>query len=281
LTSPATAPLPFKPPAPAVLLLRRIMALALRHIYLHLGSWPRIVEMMYWPLVNLSGWGFTSLYLTKKFANAEALGSTMIAGVVLVEFFLRPSVTALMMFMEELWSRNLGHLFASPIQVCEYALGLITVALLRTALALIPFFIVAYYLFGFSPLSLGWPMLTFASLLLLNGCIYGLMIVTVILRYGLAAEWLAWMATWLLIPFFAPYYPLSILPYGFQVVAHALPPTYVLESMKSLIGEGELHPENLVTALGLTVVYGFIAAFVFWRAYQSARRRGGLLQSGE
>ena len=261
--------------------MRRIWALALRHIYLHLGSWPRIVEMMYWPLVNLASWGFMSLYLTKRFTHIEALGSAIVAGVVLTEVFIRPSMMALMLFMEELWSRNLGHLFASPLRMWEYAVGLMAITIVRASIALIPMFVLAYYLFGFSLFSLGWSLTAFIPLLALNGCLYGLMVISILLRYGLAAEWLAWVATWLLVPFFAPYFPVSILPAGFQIISRALPPTYVFESMKSLISEGELHPEKLLIALGLTVLYGFIAACVFWRAYQSARRRGGLLQSGE
>jgi ABC-2 type transport system permease protein len=263
------------------LFLRRILALALRHIYLHLGSWPRVVEMIYWPMVNLASWGFVSLYLMKKFANSEVLGSALVAGVVLTEIFLRPSITALMLFLEEVWSRNLGHLFASPIRMWEYAFGLLVIALFRSCIALVPVFILAHYMFGFSLFSLGWPLAAFLPLLAINGCLYGLLIVAMLLRYGLAAEWLAWMATWLLIPFFAPYYPVSILPSGLQMLSHALPPTYVFESMKSLISGGGLHAENLLIASALTALYGLIVAFVFWRAYQSARRRGGLLQSGE
>jgi len=263
------------------LLPRRLYALLLRHVYLHLGSWPRIVEMMYWPLVNLASWGFVSLYVTKKFAHVETLGSTFVAGVVMTEMFIRPTSTMLMLFIEEMWSRNLGHLFASPIRMREYALGLMGITLLRSAIALTPAIIIAKYLFGFSLLGLGWPMAGFIGILAIDGCLFGLCIVALLLRFGMASEWLAWMATWLLIPFFAPYYPVSVLPEVFQYVSYALPPTYVFESMKSLINDGTLQAENLLIALGLTMLYTALAATLLHRAYQSARQRGGLLQAGE
>ena len=107
------------------------------------------------------------------------------------------------------------------------------------------------------------------------------MIISILLRFGLAAEWVAWMATWLLVPFFAPYFPVSVLPQGFQIISRALPPTYVFESMKGLISEGDLKPENLLIALALTIFYAILAALIFWRAYRNACRRGGLLQTGE
>jgi ABC-2 type transport system permease protein len=163
LTSPAIAPLRPERPAPATLLLRRIWALALRHIYLHMGSWPRLVEMMYWPLVNMAMWGFASLYLTRKLGHIEAVGSALVAGVVLTEIFLRPSITALMLFLEEVWSRNLGHLFASPIRMQEYTAGILGIAVLRTSIALIPVFLLTKYMFGFSLFSLGWPLAAFVA----------------------------------------------------------------------------------------------------------------------
>ena len=237
--------------------------------------------MMYWPLVNIASWGFTSLYLTQRFTHVEVLGISIIGAVVLMEFFMRPTMMALTLFMEELWSRNLGHLFASPLHVGEYALGLVVVTLTRASIAMIPMLLVAKFVFGFSIFSLGWAAAIFVPLMALNGCVYGIMIVALILRLGLSAEWLAWMATWLLAPLFAPYFPVSVLPHGLQLISHSLAPTYILISMKSLMNGDGLQPENLVIALGLTVLYGVAAAFMFWRAYLSARRRGGLLQTSE
>ncbi len=59
------------------------------------------------------------------------------------------------------------------------------------------------------------------------------MIVTaMILRFGLAAENLAWFIVFLLAPVSAVYYPVSILPGWLQVVAHLLPSSYVFEGMR-------------------------------------------------
>jgi ABC-2 type transport system permease protein len=273
--------MPIERQSSIILLLRRIWAIPLRHIYLHMGSWPRIVEMMYWPLVNMASWGFTSVYLTKAIGHVEIVGSTLIAAVVLMEFFMRPTMMVLTLFMEELWSRNLGHLFASPLRVSEYMAGLVITTLVRTSIALTPLLLIAHYVFGFSLFSLGWAAAIYVPLLALNGCICGSLIIALLLRLGLAAEWLAWMATMMLAPFFAPYYPVEILPQGFQLIARVLPPTYVFESMKSQMATGDVQPKKLLIAFGLTVIYALIAAFVFRAAYRSAKRRGGLLQSGE
>jgi len=277
LTSPAIA----QPESAFFLFLRRIWGLMLRHYYLHSGSWPRLIEMLYWPIINMATWGFTSSYLVQKFTDTAIISSTLVASVILVEVLVRVCTNILMLFLEEIWSRNLGHLFASPIKFGEYVCGITVVCFVRTTVAMIPAILLAKFLFGFSLVSLGWPGAAYIGLLVFNGCWYGLLIISLLFRYGLAAEWMAWMGTWLLIPIIAPYYPVSVLPYGLQLAAHALPATYVFESLKSQITQHEILSGNLLIALGLNIVYFIGASLVLWMAYRGAQKRGGLLQVGE
>ena len=56
--------------------MRRIGAMARRYGYLLLGSVPRMIELMYWPFVQMLLWGFLQTYLaasTSMFANAAGL----------------------------------------------------------------------------------------------------------------------------------------------------------------------------------------------------------------
>jgi ABC-2 type transport system permease protein len=172
-------------------------------------------------------------------------------------------------------------LFASPLRIRDYISGIIGISFARTSIAVIPAFVLTYFLFGFSILSLGWPLVFYLFLLFLNAWWYGLLVIAMILRFGLAAEWLGWMSLWLMAPFIAPYYPVSILPAGFQVISWSLPATYVFESMKSLTMQGDLKPDYLVIALGLNIFYFIIAGIIVARAFQGACIRGGLLQMGE
>jgi ABC-2 type transport system permease protein len=40
---------------------RRIAALVLRHWYVIKSSWPRVFDLMYWPMVQMLMWGFLQL----------------------------------------------------------------------------------------------------------------------------------------------------------------------------------------------------------------------------
>jgi len=226
-------------------------------------------------------YGFISFYITRKLGGAAVEANAFFGGILLYEIMVRGTLAMLVMFMEELWSRNLGHLFASPLRLRDYVGGIIIISFIRTSIAVTPAFILTYFLFGFSILSLGWPLLLYVFLLFMNAWWYGLLVIALILRFGLAAEWLGWMSLWLMSPFVAPYYPVSILPLGFQVVSWSLPATYIFESMKSLTLQGDLRLDYLLTAFGLNAFYFVIAGFIISRAFQGARRRGGLLQMGE
>ena len=68
---------------------RRISALVLRYLYLLIGSWPRMLEFIYWPMFQLVLWGFiTKHLLTNSSWVAEASG-VLIAAVLLWDILFR------------------------------------------------------------------------------------------------------------------------------------------------------------------------------------------------
>ncbi|MGE3623282.1 MAG: ABC transporter permease [Bdellovibrionales bacterium] len=280
MISPATAPLPERG-TPAALFMRRLLAIAQRHVFLYMGSWPRFIETLFWPMLNMLMLGFVSLYLLRQYSNATLIASVFVAGAILNEVLLRTTMGMMVMFLEEIWSRNLGHLFSSPLGLPDFMAAMMGFTFVKSLVSVAPAVIVAMYLFDFSLFGLGWPALVYSILLIMSGWWSGLLVISLLLRFGIAAEWMAWMSSWLVVPLIAPYYPVEILPVWLQPVSWALPATYVFESMKSLIGQGELRGNYLLWAFLLNILYFAGASLVFCRAYHGARRRGGLLQVGE
>ena len=62
---------------------RRIGALVLRHLYLLRGSWPRVLELVYWPTVQMTLWGFVSLFLSNISSLAAQAAGVLISAVLL------------------------------------------------------------------------------------------------------------------------------------------------------------------------------------------------------
>ena len=61
----------------------RIHALLLRYLYVLRSSWPRIIEISYWPTMQLIIWGFVSLHFGA--AQPEITASGILISVVFVK----------------------------------------------------------------------------------------------------------------------------------------------------------------------------------------------------
>ena len=46
--------------------LRRIWGLMYRHLALYRRSWPRLLELTYWPTLQMCIWGFTSSFIASR-----------------------------------------------------------------------------------------------------------------------------------------------------------------------------------------------------------------------
>ncbi len=69
--------------------LRRIGAMMLRHYYVLRGSWPRLIELAYWPTMQMIIWGFMTQFLaTNSSWVAQAFG-VLLAGVLLWDTLFR------------------------------------------------------------------------------------------------------------------------------------------------------------------------------------------------
>ena len=93
---------------------RRIGALVLRHMYLLRRSWPRLLELVYWPTVQMILWGLVTLFLATNSAWVAQASGVLLAGVILWDVLFRGQIGLSLVFLEEMWSRNLGHL--SPVR---------------------------------------------------------------------------------------------------------------------------------------------------------------------
>ena len=110
----------------------RIFALMLRHYYLYRGSWPRIIELAYWPLMQIFLWGFISQFFQQHSTLIAQAGGLLLAGVMLWDVMFRGQLGVSVSFLEELWARNLGQMFVSPLRPVELAAALMCVSLVRT-----------------------------------------------------------------------------------------------------------------------------------------------------
>ncbi|MCH7710389.1 MAG: ABC transporter permease [Proteobacteria bacterium] len=255
--------------------------MVLRYVYLLRGSWPRILELAYWPTVQMILWGFISqFFLTHSSWVAQAAG-VLIAAVLLWDVLFRGQLGVSIPFLEEMWSRNLANLFISPLRPYELILALLGMSFIRTFVGVVPAAFLAIALYQYSVFDLGLPLLSFFVNLLVMGWSIGLVVSALILRYGLGAESLAWIAIFAVAPVSAIYYPVAVLPEWLQVVSWALPSAYVFEGMRAVMFEGVFRTDYLLRAVLLNILYLGLGSAFFLYVFRLARRDGLLLKMGE
>jgi ABC-2 type transport system permease protein len=253
----------------------------LRHLYVLRSSWPRILELAYWPTVQMVLWGFVTAFFQQHSSWVAQAAGVLISAVLLWDVFFRSNLGISIVFMEEMWARNLAQLFASPLRPIELIASLAIMSLLRTLIAVTPAAALAIPLFGISVFALGVPLAAFFANLVMFGWSIGLFVSALVLRLGLGAESLAWVAVFAIAPLSGVYYPISTLPGWLQPLAWALPPAYVFEGMRAILFEDRLRGDLLASATVLNALFLAGAAAVFLRMVEVARIRGLLMSQGE
>ena len=261
--------------------LRRIGALVRRYMYLLRSSGIRLIELIYWPFLQMLTWGFLQKYLAGTTSPLAQAAGVLIGGVLLWDILFRSKIGFSTTFIEEMWSRNLGNLLTSPLHPFELVAALSVWSVIRLAVSMVPVTVAAYFFFGFNLLSLGLALAAFFAVLVLTSWSLGLVSAGVILRYGLGAEELAWSLAFILLPLSCVYYPVSVLPGWLKPIALTLPPTHVFEGMRSILLHGVVNVTELWWALGLNAVYLSIGYLAFRWFLRGARINGSLLQRGE
>ena len=260
---------------------RRVGAMVLRYWYLLRSSWARLVELVYWPTVQMLMWGFLQLYIDQNSSFFVRAGGAFIGAVLLWDILFRGQLGFSISFLEEMWSRNLANLMMSPLRPVEFISALMIMSIVRLAIGLVPVTILAIAFFHFNIYSLGFALAAFFALLMMTSWSVGIFVSGLVIRNGLGAETFAWSIMFLLLPLTCVYYPVAILPGWLQPIAWALPPTYVFEGMRALLIDHTFRADLMVEALAINAVLLIASFAIFMALLKSGRRAGSLLQSGE
>ena len=259
----------------------RIWGLALRHYFLIRGSWPRILELVYWPALQMTLWGFITIFFETHSSWLAQAGGILITAILLWDIMFRSQLSFFLSFLEEIWSRNLGHIFVSPIRPFEMIAALLMVSLVRTLVGVGAAALLAILIFDVSIFSLGGPLVLFFLNLTLMGWSLGLVVSALVLRFGQGAESLGWAAIFLVQPISGVFYPIDVLPQWLQPVALLIPASHIFEGLRFIVIEQTFRLDLLVNAFGLNLVFVLLSLTTFFVILRYARIHGQLLQMGE
>jgi ABC-2 type transport system permease protein len=259
----------------------RIAAMILRYWYLLKSSWPRLLELMYWPALQIVTWGFLQSYIAQNAGFFARAGGTFIGAIILWDILFRGQLGFSISFLEEMWARNLGNLMMSPLKPIEFLISLMIMSLVRLAIGVIPMTLLAMVFFDFNLYGFGLPLIAFFCNLIFTSWSLGIFVSGLVLRNGLGAESIVWTLMFCVLPLACVYYPVTTLPHWLQYVAWGLPPTYVFEGMRALLTDHVFRTDLMIEALLINAVLLAGSFAIFLALLNSARRHGSLIQGGE
>ena len=261
--------------------LNKMYGLFLRHFYLIKSSLPRVLDLIYWPTIQIILWGFISKFFSIYSDYYNNTLGIILTCAILYDILFRSSISFNMLFLEEIWSRNFTNLFIAPLKLKEIIVSLIFTALIRTLIGLIPAIILTSPLFGVSILNLGFPLFILFLSLYIFGITLGLFVSSGLMRFGPSFENIAWSSLFLLAPLGCIYYPLEILPNFFQIIAKSLPLVYIFDETRNILLNGVVNYENIKQAYLLNLVYLIFGICLFYFSFLKARVKGTLINMGE
>lgn len=253
----------------------RIWGVVIRHIYLWRRSIARFTDTFYWPVVSLFIWGYVSVFVINK-TNTPNLIVIFLGGLVFWTVIQRSQQEMSTGLLEDGWNRNLINVFASPLTVWEFLIGLILTSFIKMVAALTVMALFGYLLFHFNLLSIGIYLPFFIFNLLLAGWWMGFLTNGLIVRFGYEVEALGWTLIFIIQPFIGVFYPISILPHWMQNIAYLIPPTYTFEGLRKLVNVGVFDWSLFLINLGMNVVFIVITLVFYKRMFETAREKGYL-----
>ena len=256
---------------------RIISALIWRYLFLYTRTPMRLVELVFWPMVDLLVWGYLTVFIKENGGNNLPYPiSFLLGGILLWDVLFRAQQGVAVSFLEDVWTRNLLNVFVAPVRTSEYLIATFGVGILRILVTVSMMMLVAFLLYQYNIFAMGWALMPFFINLLVCGWSLGMISTALILRWGQAAESLAWAVPFFIQPFAAVFYPVaSIKPEWMQYFALALPPTHVFEGMREAMRVGgSFSMHHFLWASGLNIVFMAIAAWIFTSTLAATRRRG-------
>jgi ABC-2 type transport system permease protein len=246
---------------------QRVLGIFYRNIILIWRSVPKLVALFGFITVELFLWGFITFWM-----ETLAPGDTQSNFILLIlsafifwsMFWLSQRAFSLS-FLEDVWSRNIINLFASPLKVREMVLGFILVGVTEALLAFFYIVPIAFLVYSLRIWDMGLYIIPFFMNILIFGWGLGVLTIGLVVRFGPSADILAFFIPFLLLPFSAVYYPISIFPAVLQGITFVLPTRHMFEGMRIAITQGVISHHSLLWGTVLNMVYlvlGYL--FLHW-----------------
>lgn len=261
--------------------IHRVAALVTRHMYLYRRSLARVMEIFYWPFLDLVIWGFITMYLMQFKGALPGAVTWFLGALILWDVLFRAQQGITISFLEEIWARNLLNLFASPLKPSEFLAATMALSIFKVTAVSIVMVVAALAFYDYNIFKIGISLVPFVVSLLAMGWVIGVLTTSLILRFGQEVEVLAWGMVFLFQPISCVFYPMDVLPPWLQAVAWLNPAAHIFEGMRGVLLEGQIPVRHLIWSFGLDLAYLSLIVAWFHHTFNVCKDKGLLVRVGE
>jgi ABC-2 type transport system permease protein len=211
-----------------------IKAVLRQEIYVTRASWEVIFDIFIFTLANIVLFGFIANYLAQGSSGNNKLQiESLVIAVIFWEVLRINQYSTSISSMWNVWSHNLSNMFIAPIRVTEYLAAHIIMATIKSMFVLLCSMIMVNYVFHINLLSLGLGPILFAYLnMVIFATAIGLVLIGLVFQFGTKVQALMWGIIYVIQPFCAVYFPITILPTFLQPIAYLFPATFFLNGFE-------------------------------------------------
>ncbi len=252
--------------------MHRIIAMLYQEYFITKRSLEVIVDVVFFPLVNIVVFGFLSLYVA---GSRSTHAYPLLVGMILWQLVYITQYSISVGSLWNIWSRNLSNIFLTPISITEYIFSFVISGSLKALIILVTSTLLSLYVFHFNVLHLGiLNLFLFFLNLILFAISTGIIILGLIFRYGTKIQALAWSVTFLFQPLTAAFFPVSVLPSAIRWLAYLFPATYVFEAARAALISPAVRWDLFFIAFTQNIIYLPIALLVFVKLFNRSKDTG-------
>lgn len=251
----------------------RITALLKRFLHVAKRDLHRLLDLVYWPIQDILLWGFTGFWLQHK-STTSNVGLLLLSCLVYYIFFVQIHKEVPWNLLDEFWSFNFSNLVSTPLEIGEWLIAVMITGVVKATIVMFICSFVVWMVYSLNIFSIGFILIPLLLSLMIFGWALGFFTSSCLIYYGQKIQILTWIMGWIFAPFVGVFYPVSVLPRWTQMIAHALPPTYVFKTIRSIILEHTFSWTQIILAIMLSIVYFICTLMLFLYAFRASKHYG-------
>ena len=252
----------------------RVSGIIQRHMIPMFRDPARILDTFYWPLIDLTLFGFMSSWAQSSMENGSQFLLAILTSIACWYIVYRTILEIAKSLLIEMWDNHLANLFASPVSLVELILAWICQGFLQSTFTFLYSLCIIWLIYNqniFIHLPYLFP---FYLLFLVCGWIIGLLIASILLFFGRSAEMITWTLPWLFASLSGAFYPVTLLPKAVQKVCYLFPTTHLFEGVREVLVTHTIPYRTLGISFLLCCLYLVIVYFCVSKAFNKSKQQG-------